>query len=194
MTARLRADRRTQTGDECTRRAAAMSYACAVIEKRFRKLQAMNLRAHAPTLLPRATDWLRGVSAMAERDGIALTDGLHVLARRVGVRQPQRIRLLTVAELPQPTDPQLCAAARAIGLLGEGMRGIAAGYGVLLLRGQASTRLLSHEFRHVRQFELAGSIEGFLSDYLPQVAIYGPADAPLEVDAMRHETDFAQAA
>jgi len=154
----------------------------------------MNLRAQSPALLPRAAEWLRGVSAMAERDGIALTDGLHVLARRVGVLQPERIRLLTVGALPRPGDPQLCAAAGAIGLLGEGMHGIAAGYGVLLLRGRTSTRLLSHEFRHVRQFELAGSIERFLSDYVPQVAIYGHADAPLEVDAMRHETDFAQTA
>jgi len=151
----------------------------------------MNLRAQSPALLPRATGWLRGVSSMAAQHGIALTDGLHVLARRVGVRQPERIRLLTVAGLPQPDDPQLRAAARAIGLLGEGMHGMVAGYGVLLLRGRGSTRLLSHEFRHVRQFELAGSIERFLSDYVPQVAIYGPADAPLEVDAARHETDFA---
>jgi hypothetical protein len=51
----------------------------------------------------------------------------------------------------------------------------------------ATTRLVSHELRHVHQYETAGSIAAFLGVYLAQIATVGYDNAPLEPDAIRHE-------
>jgi hypothetical protein len=87
-----------------------------------------------------------------------------------------------------PDDPLLKEAAVQTGLLGPDMIGLTLGYAVLLCRGHdANPRLLSHEFRHVHQYETAGSIAAFLSTYLREIIEYGYAAAPSEVDARNHE-------
>ena len=77
------------------------------------------------------------------------------------------------------------------GLLGPEMIGVTFGYGVYICDGHISNRLISHECRHVYQYEVAGSIGAFLQVYLQQIATVGYHDAPLEVDARQHEIDFA---
>jgi hypothetical protein len=53
--------------------------------------------------------------------------------------------------------------------------------------GYGTPRLISHEFRHVAQYEVAGSIEAFLPVYLAQIVEAGYEAAPFEVDARNHE-------
>jgi hypothetical protein len=55
------------------------------------------------------------------------------------------------------------------------------------MKGQGSNRLISHECRHVHQYEVAGSIAGFLPLYLQQIVSYGYEQAPYEIDAREHE-------
>jgi len=78
-------------------------------------------------------------------------------------------------------------AALGTGLLGPGMVGLTLGYGVYICRGHGTVRLLSHEFRHVYQYERAGSIAAFLPVYLHQIATVGYYNAPFEIDARAHE-------
>lgn len=44
-------------------------------------------------------------------------------------------------------------------------------------------RLISHELRHVQQYESFGGIETFMPVYLGQIASVGYRDAPLDQDA-----------
>lgn len=81
------------------------------------------------------------------------------------------------------------AAALQTGLLGPGMVGLTLGYSVIVRHGHDTTRLLSHEFRHVYQYESAGSIAAFLPLYLQQIVEFGYDNAPLEIDARLHEID-----
>jgi hypothetical protein len=67
------------------------------------------------------------------------------------------------------------------------MAGLTFGYSVFVARGQESMRLLSHEFRHVYQYEAHGSIAAFLPVYLQQVVEVGYENAPYEFDARAHE-------
>jgi hypothetical protein len=46
---------------------------------------------------------------------------------------------------------------------------------------------LAHECRHVYQYEVAGSIDAFLSLYLKQVAEFTYERAPFELDAQAWE-------
>jgi hypothetical protein len=146
------------------------------------------LAAALPTLVPRAIAWAEHQSQIVIDRGVSLKEPGLGLARRVGVRQPELIRVGVVDHLPLPDDDSLRSAAVQTGLLGPNMIGLTLGYAVLICRGhEATPRLLSHEFRHVHQYEVAGSIAAFLPEYLQQILIYGYARAPLEIDARAHE-------
>jgi hypothetical protein len=67
------------------------------------------------------------------------------------------------------------------------MEGMTLGYGINLRKGCRTRKLLSHECRHVHQYEEAGSIELFLNEYLTQVATYSYELAPLELDAYKFQ-------
>ena len=109
------------------------------------------------------------------------------LARSVGVRGPERVRITTVDAMPLPENTILRAAAEQAGLLGPHLRGLTLGHTILWLRGQESQRLLSHELRHVYQYETAGSISAYVGEYLVQVVKFGYVNAPFEVDARAYE-------
>ncbi|MDA0738126.1 MAG: hypothetical protein O2999_08225 [Nitrospirae bacterium] len=109
------------------------------------------------------------------------------LASEVGVQDPSQIRISLVRHLPLPDDAELREASLQTGLLGANMVGLTLGYSVLVCKGHLTQRLLSHEFRHVYQYECHGSIAGFLPPYLQQIIEFGYASCPLELDARAHE-------
>ncbi|VVM08111.1 hypothetical protein [Methylacidimicrobium tartarophylax] len=149
----------------------------------------MNLEALLPQLLPIAIKWVETVAADAAATGRALSNPELSVASRVGVRFPERIRLRILHQFPVPEDPRLAEAARQLGLLGPNMAGLTLGYSILVREGHLSTRLLLHECRHVYQYEQAGGIAGFLSEYLRSVARVGYDDSPFEQDARAHEVE-----
>jgi len=150
-----------------------------------------DLAAELPRLLPKAITWAETQEASAHRHGRALTVAGTRLAESVGVRYPKRIRVVEVSELPFPTDLELRLAATETGLLGPHMAGLTLGYAVFIRTGHYSARLISHECRHVYQYESAGSIAAFLPIYLSQIVFFGYEQAPFEVDARAHERDVA---
>jgi hypothetical protein len=140
-------------------------------------------------LLPLAIDWVQAQELEVLASGRALTDVEVKLAVAVGVRHPDRVRLKFFTEIPQPNNPELRALGIQTGLLGPHIGGITFGHGIYIQEGQATNRLISHELRHVHQYEDAGSIAAFLGTYLEQIATVGYERAPLELDAQRQERD-----
>jgi hypothetical protein len=138
-------------------------------------------------LMPRAVAWAQDEAAAGASAGRAASPAELDVARRVGVRAPERIRIVAVEALPAPADPALREAAVRTGLLDPRMVGLTLGHTVFVRHGHESARLLAHEFRHVFQYETAGSIAGFLPEYVRQVAEHGYFDAPFERDARAHE-------
>jgi hypothetical protein len=149
----------------------------------------INLAAELPRLLPLAIDWVQGQEIEIVATGRSLTIIELQLARTVGVVNPSSVRIKMVRELPQPLDPSLRAAANQTGLLGPNIAGITFGHGIYIRERLISNRLVSHELRHVHQYEEAGSIAAFLETYLKQIVSVGYARAPLELDAQRYERD-----
>ena len=147
----------------------------------------MDLQSALPALLPEAVAWAEreALGALASGDPLPPV-GLEV-ARRVGVLSPEKIRMRVVDALPIPGNPMLREAAIQSGLLGPGMIGLTLGYAIFLRKGRVDTRLLSHECRHVYQYEAHGGIAAFLPVYLSQVVSVGYASAPFELDARNHE-------
>jgi hypothetical protein len=150
-----------------------------------------DLAAALPRLLPKAIAWAEARSTEITTSGVPLTDLELRIAHLVGVQQPERVRILEVREIPQPQDPELRQAVAATGFIGPRTIGLTVGYGIYIVAGHSTNRLVSHECRHVYQYEVAGSIRNFLPIYLEQIAAVGYAAAPLEMDARAHEFDTA---
>jgi hypothetical protein len=145
------------------------------------------LAALLPLILPKAIAWAEGQSKLIMEHGFQLTPAGITDARTVGVARPENIRVAFVPSLPLPEDDELRTIALNAGLLGPGMIGLTLGYGIFIVQGHETRRLCSHEFRHVHQYEHAGSIAAFLPEYLNQVSSFGYRDSPFEIDARRHE-------
>lgn len=150
-----------------------------------------HLQRVLPLLLPRAITWVEAQSALILETGEPLTVYQQRLAVAVGVAHPEQVRIKVVDELPLPEDAELRDVALQAGLMGPGSIGVTYGYGIYVRDGHVSNRLVSHECRHVYQYEQAGSIKAFLPVYLEQIVTVGYHDAPLEVDARRHERNLA---
>ena len=147
----------------------------------------LDLLSVLPRLMAPAIEWAEMQSKLAQKEGQSLDAVGLALAERVGVQQPEKIRIKIVDRLPLPVEPALRQAAFQTGLLGPGMVGLTLGYGILVVKGHLDSRLLAHECRHVHQYESYGSISAFLPVYLEQIATVGYRDAPLEQDARAHE-------
>lgn len=147
----------------------------------------MDLKALLPVLLPKAIAWCESVSANIQAQGDALSETAMADARAVGVQHPGRVRIQFVEAFPMPNDPMLARAARAVDFLGPSTAGLTLGYGILVKRASFSRRLLSHECRHVAQFEQAGSLRGFLEAYLTELVASGYEACSFERDAREHE-------
>ena len=151
----------------------------------------MDLRTLLPQLLPHAIAWAEFQAGHVAALGMPLPEDFVNVARRVGVRRPELIRAKLVDQLPLPEEPLLREAALQTGLLGPGMVGLTLGYSIFIVCGHDTVRLISHECRHVYQYEMLGSIDKFLPVYLQQIVEFGYASAPLEVDARAHEIHSA---
>jgi hypothetical protein len=146
------------------------------------------LAAQLPVLAPRAVAWAQGMAQSAAREGIALTPPQQAMARRAGVREPERVRIVVLDEIPLPEEPLLKAAALKVGLSSSEAAGMTLGSAVFLRRGyEKDIRVLSHELRHVAQYEACGGIAGFLAVHLADLVAFGYDDSPFEVDARAHE-------
>lgn len=146
------------------------------------------LAAQLPALAPRAVAWADGLAASAEARGMPLGSARLAIARQVGVREPRKIRIVVMDEIPLPDDPTLKGAALSVGLSQGDAAGMTLGYAVFLRRGyENDLRVLSHELRHVAQYEACGGIGGFLAVHLADLVAFGYEDSPFEVDARAHE-------
>ena len=143
----------------------------------------MDLLYELQTLLPLAIKWAEEHSALIQQDGVALSAEQLDIAAKVGVSNPEKVRLLEVAALPLPEDPKLNEAALQTGFLNEEMRSLTLGHSIYICKGHNSTRLLSRELRHVYQYEAFGSIPQFLVEYLKQI---------VDLFCLRYKMWFAQ--
>ena len=147
----------------------------------------MDLRVLLPRLMPRAIAWAELLAAEVASKGKPLDPSGLCVARIVGVQNAGSIRVLIVDRIPLPADPELEAAALHAGMLGPDTDGLALGHSILIRHGRMCRRVLSHECRHVFQYERAGSIAAFLPLYLESIVQFGYRDSPYEQDARAHE-------
>ena len=118
-------------------------------------------------LAPLASEWATAQEARILEYGVPLTPAQVADARRAGVQDPERIRVLVVDRIPLPENKELADAARQAQIITEASRGVAIGHGIIIRADSWKNReLLLHQFVHVAQCERSGGLESFVSEYL----------------------------
>jgi hypothetical protein len=118
-------------------------------------------------LAPLACEWARAQEASILEHGVPLTVDQIADARRAGVRDPGRIRVLVVDRIPLPEDKELADAARRAHIITEASHGVTIGHGLIIRADNWRNReLLIHQFAHVAQCERSGGLQTFVSEYL----------------------------
>jgi len=136
-------------------------------------------------LLPLAVQWAAEQERHVLCEGVRLSEIELADAKAIGVRNPERVRLLRVDAIPIPAHPMLRAAAASINFLTAAPRGLALDYGIFVRTDHWRDRaLIAHELVHTAQFQRLGGILPFLQTYIFQCATVGYHNAPLELEAV----------
>lgn len=118
-------------------------------------------------LVPMASDWATAQETYILKHGVPLTAAQIADARRAGVQDPARVRVLVVDRIPLPDDKELANAARHAQIITEASRGMAIGYGIIIRANSWKNReLLLHQLVHVAQCERSGGLKCFVTEYL----------------------------
>jgi hypothetical protein len=169
-------------GADKRKRVAARASAATV---RALRLDPQRLLSQFERLIPLAARWAEALETRILREGVPLTAEETADARALGVREPERVRLLSLASVPTPDDLTLRAAATALQLLTPATRGLALRYGIFIRADSWRERfLVAHELAHTEQYERLGGIEKFLRQYLTECLTVGYPAAPLEQAAI----------
>lgn len=147
------------------------------------------LAALLPQLMPAAIAWAEQSAEEIAKTGFPLSEASLALATRVGVLHPELVRLKFVDAIPKPDEPSLRVAIELGDFFGPNTAGLTLGHSIYIRNETATSRLISHELRHVHQYEAAGSIALYLPIYLSQIVQYGYENAPYEVDARANEIE-----
>lgn len=118
-------------------------------------------------LAPLACQWAKAQEAYILKHGVPLTRDQLADARRAGVDDPTRVRVLVVDRIPLPDDKELADAARRAQIITDASRAVAIGYAVIVRADSWHNReLLLHQLVHVAQCERSGGLESFVGEYL----------------------------
>ncbi len=136
-------------------------------------------------LLPLACAWAEEQERIILRDGVALSPVQTADAVKIGVANPERVRLLKVSRIPVPEHPALRAAVDATQLISESTAGLTLRYGIFIRADCWNEhRLIFHELVHTFQYERLGGFQQFLQEYLFECITIGYPAAPMEQEAI----------
>ncbi len=118
-------------------------------------------------LTARALEWATTQEAIILRHGAPLQPSQIQDAERVGVQQPERVRILVVDRIPLPDDEELAEAARRAQIVTDASRVVTLGHGILIRADYWQNReLLIHSLVHVAQCERSGDLKTYVEEYL----------------------------
>ena len=136
-------------------------------------------------LLPLAAQWATEQERRVLCEGVRLSEIEMADAKAIGVRNPERVRLLRVQTIPVPAHPMLRSAAASINFLTAAPRGLALEYAIFVRADHWRDRaLIAHELVHTAQYQRLGRILPFLQTYIYQCATVGYPNAALELEAI----------
>ncbi|MEM9715708.1 MAG: hypothetical protein AAF826_04245 [Pseudomonadota bacterium] len=141
--------------------------------------------ARVDSLLPKALAENRAMEARALRVGTPLTAEGIDLARKLGVKSPEKVRVVVVKKIPKSNTADRLIKAQPLLSLSATIAGLTAGYGIYLDDGyEDKIWVLAHELVHVAQFERYGLESLTRRVITEQVALPGRL-IPIEREAIQ---------
>jgi hypothetical protein len=118
-------------------------------------------------LLPLAYQWAKTQEEFVLAHGTPLGSQHMADARRAGVRDVERVRVLVVDRIPLPEGGELADAVWRTRIITADTRCVGVGHAIII-RAEAwgDRELLLHNLVHVAQCERSGSLEQWIRDYL----------------------------
>lgn len=152
----------------------------------FGSIIVFHQRLISALILPQYIDWAGDTEVAGLQLGEPLSAAQLALAAEIGIKQPEKVRLVYVDAVPFPYhNPMLKLVGEATGFIGEGIINNAQvfGYSIYVRKDyQLDTPKLAHELVHVLQIERA-SLEQVITQHFADLLKYGYDNAPLELEA-----------
>lgn len=133
-------------------------------------------------LLHLFVDWAKEREVEALQHGASLNEEETALARLVGVRHPERVRIVRKTQMPLPAIDKLRGVIVKLGFANPATLSITYGY-AMFMHPDIPRFEFVHELFHVRQYEELGGTRNFLARYMAELVTYGHDKSPLEVEA-----------
>ncbi len=150
----------------------------------------------AHKFLEKYVEWAKGIDREGLERGARLDATQLQLAKDVGIKHPERVRLVWVDAVPFPMEDKFMRTiGESIGFVGPGIvnNAQAFGYAIWVRKGFNLDRPnLAHEFVHVRQIEQSGDFGGFVSRYMQQLQEFRHEEMPIEQEAYEANRTFAE--
>lgn len=135
-------------------------------------------------LLPKAVENARLMQARALEVGKPMNDEWLSIARDLGVRHPEKVRVVVVRRIPKIATADRLSRAEPLMTLNASIAGLAAGYGIYISRDYADKPwVLGHELVHVAQFEELG-LEGLTRQLITEKLTLPGRLIPIEREAI----------
>lgn len=148
----------------------------------------------ASVLLPQYIEWAHETDLKGLEVGVPLNEKERLLASKIGVKHPEKVRIVYVDAVPYPYENfALKVFGEAVGLVGEGIINNAQvfGYSIYARKGFVLNRpKLAHELVHVLQIERA-SLDDVVTQHFFDMAEYGYDNAPLEAEAAKANINYS---
>ena len=144
--------------------------------------------------LRRYVDWANRIEIEGQRSGLPLSGKQIELAKQIGIKHPEKVRLVFVDKVPFPDDDEdMRKVGEALGFIGPGVinNAQAFGYTIWVRNGYTLDRpKLAHELVHVQQIERSGNFGEFVFQYMMQLREHGHYDMPLEIEAYAANEEY----
>ncbi|GFD68401.1 hypothetical protein [Alteromonas sp. KUL106] len=148
----------------------------------------------ARVLLPQYIEWARETDQKGLNDGVPLNEKERLLASEIGIKHPEKVRIIYVDQVPYPYENfALKVFGEAVGLVGEGIINNAQvfGYSIYARKDFVLNKpKLAHELVHVLQIERT-SLDDIVTQHFFDMAEYGYDKAPLEVEAVKANEKYS---
>lgn len=139
--------------------------------------------------------WAEEIEARGQATGTPLDPVQARLAAEIGIKHPERVRLVFVDEVPFPTEnPEVKLAGERFGFIGPGIVNNAQAFGYTIWVRKAFTLdrpRLAHELVHVMQIERSPSFAAYAGQYVSELIQYGHEKSPLELEAYEANRRYA---
>jgi hypothetical protein len=143
------------------------------------------------TLIPKVCEWLEYQENNIISIGRDLTPEELAIAKRIGIKNYDIIRVYESSVVPNPSDFVLNELGKQIGLISANTIGICFRYGIFIHENASDKKaVLTHELIHTIQYERFGSIKAFITQYLKECLEVGYHQSDLEKEAVSGALKF----